>query len=73
MSKHLINLGPEEFLISGLHEGGELNLVGAISVDIHLVHVTIHLKKIFMRDLKSGLQPSIERHLCQNIIFFATH
>ena len=45
MSKHLINLGPEEFLISGLHEGGELNLVGAISVDIHLVHVTIHLKK----------------------------
>ena len=43
--KHLENLGPEEFLVSWLHEHSELYLVGARSVDCHLIHVTVHLNK----------------------------
>ena len=47
ISKHLENLGPEEFLIRRLHQGGELDLVGARIVDHDLVQVTVHLAKKF--------------------------
>ena len=43
ISKHLENLGPEEFLIRGLHQGGELDLVGARSVYCHLIFIRVHL------------------------------
>ena len=43
---YLENLGPKELLIRWLHEGGELNLVGASSVYRHLVLVTVHLIQI---------------------------
>ena len=47
ISKHLENLSPKEFLIRRLHQGGELDLVGASSVDHHLVQVTVHLDEKF--------------------------
>ena len=42
---YLKNLSPEKFLVCGLHEGGELNLVSSGHVDCHLVQVAVGLEK----------------------------